>query len=125
MEKRKFSKEKVEEILRELGRRKEIKKAKIQFAVGGESRSDEGGMGNIPSCNDFPDGGAGNISACDDMVCREPTEDIIGNVASCTDEVCGGGAGNVSACDDVVCQDPDADPDTIGNTSACGDWACD
>lgn len=92
MEMKKLSKEKVEEILKELGHRKEIRNAKIQFATGeGTTRG----------------------------------EDIIGNVASCTDEVCGGGAGNVSACDDVVCNDPDADPDTIGNTSACGDWACD
>jgi len=126
MEMKKLSKEKVEEILRELGRRKEIQNAKIQFAVGGGPSPGEGRMGNIESCNDFPDGGAGNVSACDDVVCPvAPDEGVAGNYEACTDEVCGGGAGNVSACDDIVCQDPDADPGTIGNTSACGDWACD
>jgi len=92
MEKKQFSKERVDQILKELGHRKEIKNVKIRMATGeGTTRGEE----------------------------------VIGNVASCTDEVCGGGAGNVSACDDVVCQDPGADPGTIGNTSACGDWACD
>jgi hypothetical protein len=88
---KKFSNEKVKEILKELGKRKKIVNAKVQFAADGKmTRSDN----------------------------------VIGNVDSCTDVVCGGGAGNVAACDDVVCQDPDADPGTIGNTSACGDWAC-
>lgn len=123
---KKLSKEKVKEILGELGHRKEIKNAKIHFAVGSGQSPDEGRMGNISSCDDFPDGGAGNVSACDDVVCKvAPDEGVAGNYEACTDEVCGGGAGNVSACDDVVCQDPDADPGTIGNTSACGDWACD
>ena len=91
MEKKKLSKEKVEEMLKELGRRKKIMNAKVQFATGESTTRGE---------------------------------DIIGNVASCTDSVCGGGYGNVSACDDFICSDPDSDPDTIGNTSACGDWAC-
>ena len=126
MEMKKFSKKKIEEILKELGHRKEIRNAKIHLAAGGGQSSDEGRMGNILSCNDFPDGGAGNISACDDVVCPVARDEgVIGNYEPCTDEVCGGGVGNVSACDDDVCGDTDADPDTIGNTSACGDWVCD
>lgn len=91
MAKDKLSKEKVKELLEELGRRKEIKNAKIQLAAdAGEAK-----------------GG-----------------DVIGNVSGCTDEICGGGVGNVSACDDEVCHEPGADPDTMGNTHACGDWVC-
>lgn len=126
MEAKKLSKEKVKTILKELGHRKEIKNKKIHFSIVSSRSSDDGGLGNISSCNDFPDGGAGNVSACDHIVCQVATDEgVTGNYEACTDEVCGGGAGKVSACDDVVCQDPDADPDTIGNTSACGDWACD
>jgi hypothetical protein len=84
MEKKNLSKEKVEEILKELGRRKGANNAKYQFAVDGDLKSTDG-MGNIASCNDFPDGGAGNVSACDDDTCSEA---ISGNVASCTDNVC-------------------------------------
>ena len=85
-----MSKEKVEKIFKELGRRKQLLNAKVQFSV--EEDSTRGS--------------------------------VIGNTQSCTDEVCGGGVGNVSACDDQVCSDPDSDPDTMGNTSACGDWQC-
>lgn len=86
MEKKKLSKEKAEKILRELERRKGPNNVKYQFAIDGNLKSNEGGMGNIESCNDFPDGGAGNVSACDDDVCEG--ENISGNVASCTDDVC-------------------------------------
>ena len=85
-----MSKEKVEKILKELGQRKQLLNAKVQFATG-----------------------------------ADPTRgDVIGNTESCTDEVCGGGTGNVAACDDQVCSEPGADPDTAGNTNACGDWQC-
>lgn len=84
MDKKKSSQEKVEKILRELGLRKEIKTAKNLFAV----EADEGRMGNIDSCNDFPDGGAGNVSACDDDVCSGGNEDVAGNYNACTDVVC-------------------------------------
>lgn len=84
--KKKLSKEKAEEILRELARRKGSNSVKYQFAVNNDLKSNEGGMGNIKSCDDFPAGGAGNVSACDDDVCEG--DDISGNVSSCTDDVC-------------------------------------
>ena len=79
----------VEEILKELKRRKGADTAKFRFVVDGGSKSADGGMGNIESCDDFPPGGAGNVSSCDDDVCGDDTgENISGNVASCTDDVC-------------------------------------
>ena len=92
MEKKEAAKEKIEEILKKLKHRKEIRNAKIQFATSNDTTR---------------------------------AQDVMGNVASCTDEICGGGIGNVAACDDQECSDPDAEPDTMGNTSACGDWICD
>jgi len=84
--KKNLSKERAEEILRALARRKGSNNVKYQFAINNDLKSYEGGMGNIESCNDFPAGGAGNVSACDDDVCTG--EDVSGNVASCTDDVC-------------------------------------
>lgn len=106
MEKKKLSKEKAEEILRELERRKDANTAKYQFATRKETKDI---IGNVAACTDCDDtggteGGAGNVSGCADDVCDE---DIVGNVAACTDcdDTSGteGGAGNMSGCADEVC----------------------
>jgi len=105
MEKKKLSKDKVEEILKELGRRKGANKINYHLATRKET---ENIIGNVAACTDCDDdgdtdGGAGNVSGCSDDVC----EDIVGNVAACTDcdddSDTDGGAGNVSGCSDDVC----------------------
>ncbi len=106
MEKKKLSKEKVEEILRELESRKGANNPNYRFAT---MKDTEDIIGNVAACTDCDsidgtEGGAGNMSGCADDVCDE---EIVGNVAACTDcdDIDGteGGAGNMSGCADNVC----------------------
>lgn len=85
-----MSKEKVEKILKELGQRKQLLNAKVQFSQ--DDNSARGSViGNTQSCTDeVCGGGIGNVSACDDHVCPEPgaDPDCMGNTNACGDWQC-------------------------------------
>lgn len=95
MEKKKLSKEKAEEILRELELHKERKNVKIKFAADEDT---EDIVGNVSACTDCGDdsgteGGVGDDSAC------------AGNYTACVDYDDDNITGNYSACADSVCHE--------------------
>lgn len=89
MENKKLSKEKAEQILRELERRKGINKVKYKVATMTKGAEIIGSVAACTDCNSLEeDDIIGNVSACANCDDDSGTEGGAGNMSGCADDVC-------------------------------------